>query len=233
MSTGINCRMSWSCKAVYSYALLLLCASLFLEWPPPLPASSTSKIVDSGCCTAKCHDNVRFSVHSIFLPVHCSLCRHCWMHFNQAQWGGGGWVLRPATVMYWHCQGLCTGMHATGWHSSLIQCCCHMESILLQQYQIQPTSHPLDFKCNRPFFCQWFSYKCTWQNDTNSRCAAPSVPGSPTSLCCPDIVQILNSIKIEKSVWANQYTQLTVSVCSSAGNGTWMGTTSWLSCLSQ
>lgn len=93
-----------------------------------------------------------FQFHYIFLPVHCSLCRHCWMHFNQAQWRGEGWVLRPGTVMYWHCQGLSAGMHATGWHSSLIQCCCHMESILLQQYQIQPTSHPLEFKCNRPFF---------------------------------------------------------------------------------
>lgn len=34
-----------------------------------------------------------------------------------------------------------------------------------------------------------------------SQRAASSVPGSPTSLWCPDIVQILNSIKIENWVF--------------------------------
>lgn len=111
-----------------------MCITIF-RVTSPLPASSTSKTLVSGCYTAKCDDDVRFSVHYIFLPVRCLLCRHCWMQFNQAQWRGGGWFLRPGTVMYWHCQGLGAGMHATGWHSSLIQCCCHMESILLQQYR--------------------------------------------------------------------------------------------------
>lgn len=52
-----------------------MCITIFSVTPP---------------CILYMDDNVRFSVHYIFLPVHRSLCRHCWMHFNQAQWRGGG-----------------------------------------------------------------------------------------------------------------------------------------------
>lgn len=155
------------------------------------PASVTLNIVDVVLQTLQPFSmqsvmigDVRFSVHYVFLPVHCWLRKHCWTGFNQAQWEGMGLRLRnPGIVMYWHCRGLSVGMHATGWHSSLIQCCCHMgEGISLQQYQIQPTSHHLEFRCNRHplFVCQrtltedihfmaqnkeayflWFSYKLT------------------------------------------------------------------------
>lgn len=130
MSTGIKSRMSQSYKALCSCALLL--SWPFLAWPSIHYIKSSGQPFSVQSAIIMWHCQV-----IIFLPVHCLWCKHCWKGFNQAQLEGMGFRPRnPRIVMYWHCGGLSAGMHATGWHSSFIQCCSHTDSMFLQQYQI-------------------------------------------------------------------------------------------------